>query len=57
MTTPPGVGSSGVMFLYSGPREVFDAHRTTLAALGDPLYLDADPGLAFLYDAALLGLM
>ncbi|GHB76430.1 3-hydroxyisobutyrate dehydrogenase [Streptomyces viridiviolaceus] len=57
MTTPPGVGNPEVMFLYSGPREVFDAHRATLAALGDPLYLAADPGLASLYDAALLGLM
>ncbi|MFD0662536.1 imine reductase family protein [Thermocatellispora tengchongensis] len=45
------------MFLYSGPHAVFEAHRETLAALGDPLHLGADPGLASLYDAALLGLM
>ncbi|MFK8844528.1 NAD(P)-dependent oxidoreductase [Streptomyces sp. Ac-502] len=57
MTTPPGVGSPEMMFLYSGPRTVFDTHRATLAALGDPLHLGADPGLASLYDAALLGLM
>lgn len=57
MTTPPGVGQAEVMFLYSGPRKVFDAHRATLAALGDPLHLGTDPGLASLYDAALLGLM
>ncbi|MFK4042261.1 NAD(P)-dependent oxidoreductase [Nonomuraea wenchangensis] len=57
MTTPPGVGSPEMMFLYSGPDLVFEAHRSTLAALGDPLYLGADPGLASLYDAALLGLM
>lgn len=57
MTTPPGVGSPEMMFLYSGPRTVFDTHRTTLAALGDPLHLGTDPGLASLYDAALLGLM
>ncbi|MEV6878205.1 NAD(P)-binding domain-containing protein [Amycolatopsis sp. NPDC051128] len=57
MTTPEGVGGSDVMFLYSGPRTVFDAHRPTLAALGDPVYLGADPGRASLYDAALLGLM
>ncbi|GAA3153033.1 NAD(P)-binding domain-containing protein [Planomonospora alba] len=57
MTTPPGVGSAEMMFLYSGPPEVFDAHRPTLAALGDPVHLGADPGLASLYDAALLGLM
>ncbi|MEU4514244.1 NAD(P)-binding domain-containing protein [Nonomuraea wenchangensis] len=57
MTTPPGVGSPEMMFLYSGSDLVFEAHRSTLAALGDPLYLGADPGLASLYDAALLGLM
>ncbi|MFE1772699.1 NAD(P)-dependent oxidoreductase [Streptomyces sp. NPDC059008] len=57
MTTPPGVGSPEMMFLYSGSDTVFEAHRPTLAALGDPLYLGADPGLASLYDSALLGLM
>ncbi|MEV5595711.1 NAD(P)-binding domain-containing protein [Streptomyces sp. NPDC052496] len=57
MTTPPGVGSPEVMFLYSGAREAFDTHRATLTALGDPLHLGTDPGLASLYDAGLLGLM
>ncbi|GAA2247978.1 NAD(P)-binding domain-containing protein [Streptomyces amakusaensis] len=57
MTTPPGVGDPGRMFLYSGAPEVFEAHRATLAALGDPLHLGTAPGLASLYDAALLGLM
>ncbi|WP_435281078.1 NAD(P)-dependent oxidoreductase [Streptomyces koelreuteriae] len=57
MTTPPGVGDPAMMFLYSGSRQVFETHRPTLAALGDPLYLGTDPGLASLYDAALLGLM
>ncbi|AXE90724.1 NAD(P)-dependent oxidoreductase [Streptomyces sp. Go-475] len=57
MTTPPGVGDPAMMFLYSGSEEVFDTHRSTLAALGDPLYLGTDPGLASLYDTALLGLM
>ncbi|MDT0344429.1 NAD(P)-dependent oxidoreductase [Streptomyces litchfieldiae] len=57
MTTPPGVGSADMMFLYSGEQAVFEAHRPTLAALGDPLHLGTDPGLASLYDAALLGLM
>ncbi|MGW7071546.1 NAD(P)-dependent oxidoreductase [Streptomyces sp. NPDC054855] len=57
MTTPPGVGDPEMMFLYSGSAEVFDAHRATLAALGDPLYLGTEPGRASLYDAALLGLM
>ncbi|WP_447040123.1 NAD(P)-dependent oxidoreductase [Streptomyces sp. DSM 118878] len=57
MTTPPGVGSPEVMFLYSGSPTVFEAHRPTLASLGDPLHLGTDPGLASLYDAALLGVM
>ncbi|MEU1852757.1 NAD(P)-binding domain-containing protein [Streptomyces sp. NPDC019990] len=57
MTTPPGVGDPAVMFLYSGSREVFETHRPTLATLGDPVHLGGDPGLASLYDAALLGLM
>ncbi|MGW0535881.1 NAD(P)-dependent oxidoreductase [Streptomyces sp. NPDC003032] len=57
MTTPPGVGNPEMMFLYSGTETVFEAHRPTLAVLGDPLYLGAEPGLASLYDSALLGLM
>ncbi|MDA0565512.1 NAD(P)-binding domain-containing protein [Streptomonospora sp. S1-112] len=57
MTTPPEVGDAEMMFLYSGSRTAFDAHRPTLEALGDPLYLGADPGLASLYDVALLGVM
>ncbi|MFF7315074.1 NAD(P)-binding domain-containing protein [Streptomyces sp. NPDC008137] len=57
MTTPPGVGDPAMMFLYSGSPQVFETHRPTLAALGDPLHLGTDPGLASLYDAALLGLM
>ncbi|CAM5442429.1 NAD(P)-dependent oxidoreductase OS=Streptomyces alboniger OX=132473 GN=CP975_16270 PE=3 SV=1 [Streptomyces alboniger] len=57
MTTPPGVGNPGMMFLYSGSAEVFEAHRPVLAALGDPLHLGIEPGLASLYDSALLGLM
>lgn len=57
MTTPPGVGSPEMMFLYGGSPTAFETHRATLAALGDPLHLGAEPGLASLYDAALLGLM
>ncbi|MEV8020757.1 NAD(P)-binding domain-containing protein [Streptomyces sp. NPDC086554] len=57
MTTPPGVGSPEMMFLYSGSADVFETHRPALAALGDPLYLGDEPGRASLYDVALLGLM
>ncbi|MFM9372756.1 NAD(P)-dependent oxidoreductase [Streptomyces sp. Da 82-17] len=57
MTTPPGVGDPSMMFLYSGSRPAFEAHRDTLQVLGDARYLGTDPGLASLYDVALLGLM
>ncbi|MFW5415980.1 NAD(P)-dependent oxidoreductase [Nocardiopsis sp. CNT-189] len=57
MTTPPGVGDKGMMFLYGGSPSAFAEHRAALAALGDPLHLGEDPGLASLYDVALLGLM
>ncbi|MFF8955571.1 NAD(P)-dependent oxidoreductase [Streptomyces sp. NPDC014894] len=57
MTTPPGVGDPATTILYSGAPEVFEAHRRTLAALGDPVHLGAGAGLASLYDTALLGLM
>nr|WP_228976421.1 NAD(P)-binding domain-containing protein [Streptomyces sp. DH12] len=57
MTTPPGVGDPASMFLYSGSPEVLEAHRATLAVLGDPIHLGGDAGLASLYDAGLLGMM
>lgn len=57
MTTPPGVGSPDMMFLYSGSEAAFTAQKPALEVLGEPLYLGADPGAASLHDAALLGLM
>ncbi|MBT2382046.1 NAD(P)-dependent oxidoreductase [Streptomyces sp. ISL-11] len=57
MTTPPGIGNPAYMLLYSGSPAAFAAHRAVLAELGDPVDLGADPGLASLYDTALLGLM
>ncbi len=57
MSTPPGVGDPASMFLYSGSPAAFAAHRDTLAALGDPVGLGDDPGVASLYDLALLDLM
>ncbi|OEJ25622.1 6-phosphogluconate dehydrogenase [Streptomyces agglomeratus] len=57
MSTPPGVGSPASMFLYSGSPAAFAVHRETLAALGEPVDLGEDPGVAALYDVALLGVM
>jgi 3-hydroxyisobutyrate dehydrogenase-like beta-hydroxyacid dehydrogenase len=57
MVPPTLVGHPESVFLYGGPREVFDRHRATLALLGDPRHLGADPGLAVLFNTALLGMM
>ncbi|MGH4033058.1 NAD(P)-dependent oxidoreductase [Actinomycetota bacterium Odt1-20B] len=57
MVPPPLVGHPESVFLYSGSREVFDKHREALASLGDPRFLGADPGLAVLYNTALLEMM
>ncbi|RLV10133.1 6-phosphogluconate dehydrogenase [Streptomyces griseocarneus] len=57
MTTPPGIGTPDVLQLYGGPRAAFDAHRGTLAALGEPVHLGDDAALSSVYDMALLGLM
>lgn len=57
MVPPPLVGQPGSVFLYSGSRDVFDEHRATLASLGDPRHLGPDPGLAVLYNTALLEMM
>ncbi|MFC3997650.1 NAD(P)-dependent oxidoreductase [Nocardiopsis sediminis] len=47
--SPSGIGAPGSSTFYSGPREVFDAHRDTLEVLTAADYLGADPGLAALY--------
>ncbi|MGW6460885.1 NAD(P)-dependent oxidoreductase [Streptomyces sp. NPDC055078] len=57
MVPPTLVGQPTSVFLYSGDRAVLDRHRAPLASLGDPRYLGPDPGLAVLYNTALLGLM
>ncbi|WP_067829087.1 NAD(P)-dependent oxidoreductase [Actinomadura kijaniata] len=57
MVPPPLVGNTDAVFLFSGPRQVLDRHRATMAALGDLRHLGADPGLAALFNTALLGMM
>jgi 3-hydroxyisobutyrate dehydrogenase-like beta-hydroxyacid dehydrogenase len=57
MTTPPGVGDERSMILYSGDQDAFAAAEKLLSALAEPINLGADPGLAALYDTALLGIM
>jgi 3-hydroxyisobutyrate dehydrogenase-like beta-hydroxyacid dehydrogenase len=58
MATPQHVGAAGTAVLYSGPGAAFDEHRDTLLRLGGAsAHLGEAPGLASLYDTALLGLM
>jgi 3-hydroxyisobutyrate dehydrogenase-like beta-hydroxyacid dehydrogenase len=54
MAIPPMIGSRDALVLYSGSRAAFGASRETLEAFGTAKYLDIDPGLAALYDLALL---
>ncbi|MBE1579315.1 NAD(P)-dependent oxidoreductase [Amycolatopsis roodepoortensis] len=57
MVPPAMVGHPGSVFLYSGSAEVFEEYKGTLADLGDPVHLGAEPGLAVLYNTALLSMM
>lgn len=54
MAVPPGIGTEQAFILYSGEREVFDAHREALERLGAAHFAGAEPGLAALLDIALL---
>lgn len=54
MAVPQMIAGPHAYVFYSGAREVFDAHQETFAALGGTKYVGADPGLAALYDLALL---
>ncbi|QYN37472.1 NAD(P)-binding domain-containing protein [Pseudonocardia sp. DSM 110487] len=54
MVPAPMVGEEGAYVFYSGPREVFDAHESTLRVIGRPDYRGEDPALAQLFYQALL---
>lgn len=49
LASPPDIGQPGSSTFYSGPKEVFDAHREALEVLTGTDYRGADPGLAALY--------
>lgn len=54
MVPAPMVGTEAAHIYYSGPHEVMEKHRATLAPLGTPRYLGQDPGLAqMMYQAQL----
>ncbi|MFD4000243.1 NAD(P)-dependent oxidoreductase [Streptomyces rubiginosohelvolus] len=49
------VGSADALVFHSGDRAAFEAHESTLKALGEPAtYLGEDHGLAAAYDMAML---
>ncbi|MCX4091787.1 NAD(P)-dependent oxidoreductase [Nocardia sp. alder85J] len=54
MVPAPMVGTDLAYIYYSGDQRGFEAHRNTLAHLGDPRFLGDDPGLAqLMYQANL----
>lgn len=54
MAVPAMIGRPGSAILYSGSAAVFDQHRPLLERWGTSTYYGTDPGLAPLYDLALL---
>jgi 3-hydroxyisobutyrate dehydrogenase-like beta-hydroxyacid dehydrogenase len=46
---PSGIGSAEASTFYSGPEDVFEAHRATLSVLTGTDYLGADAGTAALF--------
>lgn len=57
MAVPQAIGTADAVILHSGPQPDFEAHESTLGALGTVTYLGADHGLASLYDVAGLAMM
>ncbi|WP_378730881.1 NAD(P)-dependent oxidoreductase [Nocardia brasiliensis] len=57
MAIPPAIGTAEAVILHSGAQSDFEAHKSTLDALGTVTYLGADHGLASLYDGAGLTMM
>ncbi|MVU82448.1 NAD(P)-dependent oxidoreductase [Nocardia sp. ET3-3] len=54
MAVPSMIGADGSSILYSGSETVFQAHRPALESLGSAEFFGTDPGLAALWDFALL---
>ncbi|MFD1149558.1 NAD(P)-dependent oxidoreductase [Saccharothrix hoggarensis] len=54
MAVPSMIGGPGSSILYSGSSDAFDRYRPLLDLWGESTYFGADPGLASLYDLALL---
>ncbi|WP_405676182.1 NAD(P)-binding domain-containing protein [Streptomyces sp. NBC_01511] len=54
IAVPQMIAGPHAYVLYSGARDLFDTHQETFAAFGGTKYVGTDPGLAALYDVALL---
>lgn len=57
MAVPEMIGQPQAAILYSGPRELFEEHRAALEPFGSAEHLGEDPGIAALYDFAMLAAM
>ncbi|MFF3327847.1 NAD(P)-dependent oxidoreductase [Streptomyces sp. NPDC002889] len=57
MAIPSAIGTAEAVILHSGPQSDFEAHKSTLDALGTVTFLGTDHGLASLYDVAGLAMM
>ncbi|TCC20225.1 NAD(P)-dependent oxidoreductase [Kribbella speibonae] len=57
MAVPAMIGGPAAFIFYSGVPGAFEKHRADLSVLARPEYVGADPGLAALYDIALLSAM
>ncbi|MFJ4778938.1 NAD(P)-dependent oxidoreductase [Streptomyces sp. NPDC088762] len=58
MAIPATIGAAESVLFHSGSKGAFDKHEATLKVLGGATtYVGEDPGLAVLYDVALLGVM
>lgn len=51
---PAVIGTPEAMQYYSGSRDAFERHSSTLAALGTNRFVDDDPGAAEVHDLAML---
>ncbi|QVQ50032.1 NAD(P)-dependent oxidoreductase [Spiractinospora alimapuensis] len=54
MATPDMIPGPHAFILYSGSERSYRAYESTLAAIATPHFIGADPGIAALYDLALL---
>lgn len=51
---PQTIGAPDAFLLFSGSHPAYTEHESTLALLGAPSFVGTDPGLASVYDVALL---